>query len=492
MNSSKAAQSQIDFANNVFNPDDFYKQIVDSLDDCALFTLNNQSHITSWNSGAKNLFFYNEAEIIGKDIKFLFADLDTRMDSQLNEGAASISNLEASERYFVCKDGTVFLGSDFVFPLKDINGKLIGFTKVIKNISAKKVAEERIFKAKAFAKSLVEDVGYPLVVIHKDFRIQCASNTFISLFESSQEKLEGENIFTIWDNLPLKQMLTQHVLDGNLSEGVDILHEFGKQGKKAFHVKIKKVDLYKNYPEMIFLAMEEIALSGLISQPKNDFISVASHELKTPITVIKLYSQILEKLTSSDEHISLRNPILKIQEQADKLSQLLSVLLDLSQLQAGSKKLKFENFELTTVIDEALANLELVQNSRHLEFKNKVVGSVSADKMRISQVLNIFLANAVKYSPSKDAFYIDMYKNDADKEYMITISDVGDELPDQERNSLLQRFSKADRLKNYSIHDAGLELFIASEIVHQHGGDIGFASEENIGTEFFFTIPMRD
>lgn len=492
MSSPNPVQNQLDFANNTPVSDEFHKQIVQSLEDYALFTMNNHLQITSWNSGAKNLFNYSEDEILGQTVNLLFTDLDVQNFAPKKEVEQALaSGRGVDERYHVRKDGTKFWASGLVFPLKDQFGEVVGFTKIMRNITARKEAEQRLFEAKNFAESVVETANYPLVILHSDLRINSASDSFYKFFEVDRRDAEGQNIFSIWNNPQLKELLVDIIPHHDSCDGIEIAEDFEKRGEITLSVKARKIFWFKDYSEMIILSIEDITNEVHNIQQKDDFISVASHELKTPVTVIKLYTQILEKLTVSDTHISLRKPIFKIQEQADKLSQLLSTLLDLSQLQAGSLKLKLENFELRTAIEETLEDFKLIQQTHKLEFNCKADGSVYADKIRISQVLTNFLTNAIKYSPSNDTVFIDMYRNTDRKEFMVTIRDLGIGIPEEDRNLLFKRFSRTEQVKDYNIQGAGLGLFIASEIVRQHGGEIGFESEENQGTEFFFTIPAN-
>ncbi|MDB5012546.1 MAG: hypothetical protein JWQ25_748 [Daejeonella sp.] len=493
MSPSNSLQNQLDFVKNQPIFDDFHKQIIESLEDYALFTMNNLLQITSWNSGAKNLFNYSEDEILGENVNILFTDLDIQNSVQQKETElALLSGRGVDERYHVRKDGSRFWASGLVFQLKDIHGEPIGFTKIMRNITARKEAEQRLFEAKNFAESVVETAKYPLVTLHNDLRINSASNHFLNFFEIDSTGAEGKNIFSIWDNAQLKELLIDIMPHHDSCDGIEITDEFNKHGKITFSVKARKIFWFQDYSEMIILSMEDITKEVHTKQQKDDFISVASHELKTPVTVIKLYTQILEKLTLSDIHSALRKPIFKIQEQADKLSQLLSTLLDLSQLQAGSLKLKLEHFELSSVIEETLEDFKSIRQTHNLKFNNKVSGSVCADKVRISQVIVNFIMNAIKYSPSIDTVYLDMYKSANEREFMVTIRDLGIEIPEEDRNLLFKRFSRTEQIKNYNIPGAGLGLFIASEIVHQHGGEIGFESKEHTGTEFFFTIPTNE
>ena len=380
MRHSSPAQNQIDFVNNTTPSDDFRKQIIESLEDYAVFTINNALQITSWNSAAKNLFDYTEAEIIGENIKVLFTDADIKNSvPQQDVKLALNSESVADERYYVRKDGNLFYASSKLFPLKDSAGRIIGFTKMIWDTSSTKAVNQPFAETKEV------------------------------------------------DNIRLQ----------------------------------------------------------------DEFINVASHELKTPITVIKLYAQILEKLILSDANLPLRKPVYKIQEQAEKISQLLSTLVDLSHLQAKTLKLKFEYFDLSTIIEKTLENFSLIQQAHKLKFTNKVIGRVFADKIRISQVLTNFITDAIKYSPSTDTIYIDMYKDRDGKKFMVTIRDSCVRVRDEDENTLFQRLSVNGHAADYSFKSAGLGLYIASEIVHQHGGEIGLQSEENKCTEFFFTIPAK-
>jgi signal transduction histidine kinase len=154
-------------------------------------------------------------------------------------------------------------------------------------------------------------------------------------------------------------------------------------------------------------------------------------------------------------------------------------------LHAGSLKFNSENFTLSVLIEETLANFKLIEQKHQVVFGNQVNGLVQVDKFRLAQALINIITNAIKYSPSKDTFYLNVYKSGNEKEFLITICDLEMNISPENIDSLFERFSKIEQ----TIQGAGLDLFMASEIIKQHGGKIGFQSKENHQTEFFFSIP---
>lgn len=224
-----------------------------------------------------------------------------------------------------------------------------------------------------------------------------------------------------------------------------------------------------------------------LEQRKDEFIGIASHELKTPLTSIKGYTQILERIIHqmSDERAKIY--LKKTNTYIDRLNSLIADLLDVSKIQAGKLQMNFSEFSVDDLVDDGIESIQHI-NSQHEISKTGVASErVLGDKHRLEQVFTNLLSNAIKYSPDANKIEVHISKNDS----MITVSikDYGVGIAEENLHKLFERFYRVEETaKTFS--GLGIGLYISSEIVRRHGGDIWVESEHGNGSTFYFTLPI--
>jgi len=233
--------------------------------------------------------------------------------------------------------------------------------------------------------------------------------------------------------------------------------------------------------------LEEIEFRKRAERKKDEFISIASHELKTPLTSVKGYVQLLERSIDKGDVPTVKKHLQKAQLQLDKLNDLIADLLDISKIESGKLKFNKKSFNINLLLDSII---EIIHQSNP-EFtivKTGFIGpEVFADEMRIEQVIVNFLTNAIKYSPGTTEVHISAALND--DRVVIAVRDFGIGIhPDQQKNV----FDKFFRVEETAIHFQGLGigLYISSEIIRRHGGSVGVNSTFGEGSEFYFDIPL--
>jgi signal transduction histidine kinase len=218
---------------------------------------------------------------------------------------------------------------------------------------------------------------------------------------------------------------------------------------------------------------------------KDEFIGIASHELKTPLTSIKGYIDLLNVMEDTEPN---KQFILKALENINKLERLIKDLLDVSKIQSGQLELSVTDFNLDTLIDDTIAAFQMVsvthEISRDGKFGNEII---SADRQRIEQILINLLSNAIKYSPGEKQVIV--YSKKTDKELLIKVRDFGIGIPKDEEENIFERFY---RTKDTSIHISGfgLGLYICRDIITRHNGKIWVEAEKK-GTSFYFSLPLK-
>jgi signal transduction histidine kinase len=224
----------------------------------------------------------------------------------------------------------------------------------------------------------------------------------------------------------------------------------------------------------------------MVSKKKDEFISVASHELKTPLTSLKAYIQLLERVTKNDPQLSPY--ITKSLSQIQKLDRLIVDLLDVSQIESGSLRLHLGNFDIDRMVTNAV---ELIrQTFPDYEFirQGNLSVMVHGDEGRLEQVVLNFLSNAVKYSPGNKKVLVDIRMVD-DREVKISIQDFGIGISKDEQEKVFDKFYRSmESSRNFQ--GLGLGLYICADILRRHKAHYGVESEIGKGTTFYFSLPV--
>lgn len=240
--------------------------------------------------------------------------------------------------------------------------------------------------------------------------------------------------------------------------------------------------------EMQKALLDEIEYRKEAEKKKDEFISIASHELKTPLTSVKGYLQLLERSIDKGDISVVKNRLFKVQDQLEKLNVLVADLLDISKIESG--KLKFNRKYFS--IDDLLHNIIDVMQQSNNDFKFKLSGSVGCqvfgDEMRIEQVIVNFITNAIKYSPGTNEILINV--EICDNNLYIGVKDFGIGMAKEHLDKVFNKFYRVEET-SLRFQGLGIGLFICAEIIERHNGTIGVKSQPGDGSEFYFTIPLH-
>ncbi len=222
---------------------------------------------------------------------------------------------------------------------------------------------------------------------------------------------------------------------------------------------------------------------------KNTLLSVISHELKTPVSIIKGYAGTLARQDADWDKETLADGLAIIEEEADKLNELINNLLDASRLQAGGIKLQFAYLDLPSMAEKAVEKFR-TQTDRHtfsVDFPPNFP-PVKGDYERIREVLSNLISNAIKYSP--DGGLIRVGGRVEEGEVRVFVSDEGVGIPATEQERIFDRFTRVDSSLTRQTPGAGLGLFLVKAVVEGHGGRVWVESQPGHGATFYFTLPI--
>lgn len=224
-----------------------------------------------------------------------------------------------------------------------------------------------------------------------------------------------------------------------------------------------------------------------VQRKKDEFLGIASHELRTPLTSIKAYVQLLEKSVKDTGDIRTQELIKRADAYLNKLNSLIIGLLDTSRVQAGKLKLEKSEFDFDEMIKESVKGARFFTSKHKLKIEGEANSKVYADKMRIEQVYFNLISNAIKYSPDSKEIVVGVKKN---RSFVYSyIKDFGIGIPEKETAKIFDRFYRLENPEKFS--GLGLGLYISNQIIRRHGGKMWVKSKKNLGSTFYFSIPLR-
>ena len=234
-------------------------------------------------------------------------------------------------------------------------------------------------------------------------------------------------------------------------------------------------------------AMLHLRDARALMEKKDEFMSIASHELKTPLTSIKAYLQLLNQ---SFDSLSDENKKLFIGRSCtytEKLSKLVEDLLDISKIQAGKMAYNMSEFNADEWLNECIENHQRISPKHRIIKQGSADRMIKGDKQRLDQVMSNLLSNAIKYSPGADEVIVTVTSDN--ENVRIEIHDFGLGIPADKQSFVFDRFYRVEGSPAY-ITGLGIGLYISKEIILRHGGTIGVESTEGEGSTFHITLPV--
>ncbi|MDB5019618.1 MAG: hypothetical protein JWQ28_745 [Pedobacter sp.] len=467
-----------------------YELILQSMKSYAVFALDKAGVVTFWNLGAEKLLYYTEEEIVGRNVDILYTPEDIAAEVPSAElETALIYGKAVNERFHVKKDRSRFWGSGLVFPIYNKDKEHIGFTKVMQKVSEEDQAQANLLEEKLLAQTWVSCFNECLVILNQEMRVINSTASFRSYFSLDSLDIGACNFFEVIpqgvDVVQLRAFIDATLKANNFQSSFEVAYTHPQLGQRTILVKPRRI--YQ--PPNLLFSLEFIDLTDERSkmQEKDVFISVASHEIRTPISVIKAYAQILARELKEAKPM-VKNAVQKINEQINSMNSLINALLDTTKLTTGKLLLNPEIFNLSTLVHEIVESFALTQSTHALIIEKDIDSIVFADRLRAGTVVTNLISNAIKYSPGADKVNIKIEQ--MDHSVQVSVQDFGLGIAEAEQDKLFQRFGRTESIRKSRIPGTGLGLHLASEIIKLEGGEISFKTEEGKGSTFFFTLPL--
>ncbi|HEX7773338.1 MAG TPA: PAS domain S-box protein [Pyrinomonadaceae bacterium] len=472
--------------------EDIYRKAVEDIRDFAIFMVDTDGIITNWNAGAQLILGYSEEEIIGKDGAKIFTPEDRAKGIPRKEMAtAAMEGRAEDERWHMRRDGSRFWASGVMTPARDSTGKLIGFSKVMRDMTERnKLTEER---DRFFTLSM--DM---LSIVHLDGRFQRINPAFQQVLGFSEEELLAMSIFELvhpddradtksgYKKLstgePIKWMENRlRTKDGPYKWVAWSYFPVPEDGL-VFGVGRDMTELRQMH-EVLRLRAEELENANRI---KDEFLATMSHELRTPLTSILGWARLLgsNRLKEKEKERAVH----VIQRNAEAQSKLIEDLLDVSRIITGKLRIEVQPVSFASITESAINSLRPAIDAKQLQLETTIdpaAGPILGDPARLQQIVANLLSNAIKFTPAGGR--IDVRLQCPDSHVRLEITDTGVGIEAENLPYIFERFRQVDSSNVRTHGGLGLGLAIVDYLVRQQAGTV-CAKSEGLGKGATFAV----
>ncbi|GAC1370403.1 MAG: hypothetical protein NVSMB44_37500 [Ktedonobacteraceae bacterium] len=345
--------------------------------------------------------------------------------------------------------------------------------------------------ARAYTENIVNTIREPLLVLDAALRVQSANPSFYQFFHVEPMQTEHYQLFELgnhqWDISTLHARLEHVLLEQPSFQDFEVDHVFPSIGHKILLLNAQRIPASEGREPLILLAFEDVTDRRELEWHKDSFLAIASHELKTPVTSLKAYAQILRKQYTKAGDEQAAHMLATMEGQANKLAHLIGQLLDTTQLQAHKPLIQSRRFDIAEFVRNVIEDVQRTTPEHQIHFEGSIHAPFQGDPERIGQVLTNLLSNAIKYSPASDQVLVQLSEDPT--AIILSVQDFGMGIPADKQMYLFQRFYRVNTSAQTKIPGLGLGLYISAEIVKQHGGQMWVESREGEGSTFFARFP---
>lgn len=289
---------------------------------------------------------------------------------------------------------------------------------------------------------------------------------------------------------PIAQLTHKRILAGEREAQATIGYSQKANGQAERWSLVKSSPLYDEQGEVLFVItiVHDITERVQAEHRKDEFISMASHELKTPVTSLKGFTYVLQKRLRKQGDEQALHYLSRMDAQLDKLTKLVSDLLDISRMQTGKLEFQRAAFDLDTLITETVENVQAATPTHHISIEGKAQAYIFGDKDRLGQVIINLLTNAIKYSPQADKVVVHSVRGQGCA--IVRVQDFGIGIDEAYQQKIFERFYQVTDPQERTYPGLGIGLHISKEIVAWHQGRIEVYSHKGEGATFSVILPI--
>ncbi len=506
---------------NLADSEERFQLLVESVSDYAIFLLDPNGYVQSWNAGAQRFKGYKAEEAIGKHFSIFYTQKDIDRQHPQNELTIALKEGRFEEEgWRVRQDGSQFWANVVITKLVNSGGQLVGFAKVTRDLTQKMLAEEQLKFSEERYRLLVSAVkDYAIFMIDPEGYVATWNEGAQRLKGYLPEEIIGQHFSKFYPTAEIRSKkpeweLEEATMTGRFEDegwrvrkdgthfwaNVTLTAIKNKDGKMLGFSKVTRdmterrrleERLRRSNEDLDERVRERTAQLEHAIRARDEFLSIASHELRTPMTSLKLQVQMAQRQIEKNDpqafHEKTKKFILGAGRQLDRIVGLIDNMLDVSKISMDRLNVDKRPIDLCEVIQEATGHFEEQFLSAGCVMTLKCEGPIPVygDSSRLDQVFSNLLMNALKYGGGRPVAII---THVGPSKVLIEFHDQGMGIAKDDQARIFDRFERA--VSANTVSGMGLGLFISRKIVEAHQGEILLQSEPGKGSVFTVTLPL--
>lgn len=380
-----------------------------------------------------------------------------------------------------------------VAPVRDTEGAPAVWLGTCTNISRQKQAIADLKDIKERYQTLFNSnmIGIMISGLGSEETILEANDEFLRLIGYTREEVEQKSV--TWSDITPpeynrgdEEKVAEIFREGSVAP---FEKEYIRKDGSRIPVLVGAARMDPSSAKSVNFALD-ISAQKRVERRKDEFMGMASHELKTPLSVQKLYIHMLTKEVVTKGFDSLAPIVEKIDRQTEKLDNIVGDMLDIARIEAGKIVLREADFSVSELVNEIVEESKLLHHKKNIVAEQQEDLVLHGDRERIVQVFTNLISNAAKYSPLNKPITLTCSSEEGYARFCVRDEGIGISPENQEK--IFSRFYRVDGTNEQTYPGMGVGLFIASDIIKRHGGTIAVKSEEGRGSTFCFTVPLAE
>lgn len=387
---------------------------------------------------------------------------------------------------------------DFSYmPQRNEDGEIIGIGVIAQDVTKQAILHEKIRSSEREFRELVNFMPHKITVVNEEGKAIFCNQNWLDYTGKSFIEFISQSDFEIFHPDDRKKVSLEAKNCFIRGEVLDIeARIINKDGEYKWHL-IKATPIRNGEGKITswITSSTEIQKIKEDEKRKEDFLKLVSHELKTPVTSIKGYVQLLmatfsKKVNEENRPLPIKTYLNRMETQVERLIRLISEMLDLSRIEQNELELRNEKFNINDHIEEIVEDLTFSNSNIDISLNHNFNCEVYGDRDRIGQVVINFVTNALKYSPEGNRVEITINDHE-DGQVAVCVKDFGIGIDSHEQDLIFKKFYRISSDKDDTYSGFGIGLYLSNEIIERHHGKILVKSEKGKGSEFTFTLPIN-
>jgi two-component system CheB/CheR fusion protein len=387
-------------------------------------------------------------------------------------------------------DGSIRYYDILYRPVRGAGGTVTGILSAATDVTEKVRNREELEDQRALLETIIATTPVGIAFYNAELRVVNLNATWARMVGVEMAAARNQPLYKVAPALRERAAVHRRVLSGEAIDLVNVPYDLpGAEEPRYYDLSFRPVRDADGEITGALIAAVDVTERHELDRQKDEFIALASHELKTPITAIKGYAQTGLRVVGQSGDERLIRTLRIIDDQSNRLTRLINDLLDVSRMESGALTFYHEPFDLRRLVYEVVNNLRLTAPDFSItERLPTSPAPVDGDPQRLEQVVTNLVQNAIKYSGA--ARRIEVTMTCAGGEVITAVRDFGVGIPAAQQIRVFERFFRGSNVSSRHYSGLGLGLFISQGIVTRHGGRMWLESAENQGSTFYFTLPL--